>query len=76
VQLVEYVGRSYEALVQLEGEDGGQLLVQSSQAPDAGSVIEFGVHPRRLLLFPYDEQGRSGGVSRHVPIQSTATAER
>ena len=33
VLLVEYVGRAYEVLVQLEGEGNTQLLVYSTQAP-------------------------------------------
>ncbi len=58
VQLVEYVGRSYEALVRLEGESDAQLLVHSSHAPESGALIELGVHPDRLLLFPGDDEER------------------
>ncbi len=65
VQFVEYVGRSYESLVQLDDTEGAQMLVQSAHAPESGSLIEFGVRPGRLLLFADDAtDGTSGHVSQ------------
>jgi putative spermidine/putrescine transport system ATP-binding protein len=51
VKLVEYLGKSFETLVLLEGDEHSQLLVHSSHAPEHGSLIEFGIRPDRLLLF-------------------------
>jgi putative spermidine/putrescine transport system ATP-binding protein len=61
VQLVEYVGRSYEALVRLEGNEEAQLLVQGSHAPESGTLIKFGIRPNRLLLFPLEEKAATTG---------------
>jgi ABC-type Fe3+/spermidine/putrescine transport system ATPase subunit len=61
VLLVEYVGRAYEVLVQLAGEGNPQLLVHTAHAPEMGSVLEFALHPERLLLFTDDET--NGGSS-------------
>jgi putative spermidine/putrescine transport system ATP-binding protein len=55
VKLVEYLGKSFEALVLLEGDEQTQLLVHSSQAPEHGSLIKFGIRPDRLLLFSSEE---------------------
>jgi putative spermidine/putrescine transport system ATP-binding protein len=66
VQLVEYVGRTFEVLVRLE-EDGTQLLVHSERPPSADEVIEFGVRPERLLLFSEDDAG-----AHTIPIPSVS----
>ncbi|HEY4388482.1 MAG TPA: TOBE domain-containing protein [Ktedonobacteraceae bacterium] len=55
VQLIEYVGRAYESLVRMEDESGVQLLVHSVQRPEAGLLLDFGVQPEHLLLFPDPE---------------------
>lgn len=75
VQLVEYVGRAYEALVYLEDKEGGeerQILVQSAHAPEGGAQLEFGVRPERLLLFP-DDTGDSTPAA--LPDATPRTAE-
>lgn len=69
VQLVEYVGRSYEILVRLEGDDEAQLLVHSTHALESGSLIEFGIHPARLLLFPDEEKSATAGEASHGTFQ-------
>jgi putative spermidine/putrescine transport system ATP-binding protein len=61
VQLVEYAGRSYETLVRLEGDEEAQLLVYSAHALEGGSLIEFGINPARLLLFP--DETKNGATS-------------
>ncbi|MDQ2718125.1 MAG: ABC transporter ATP-binding protein [Chloroflexota bacterium] len=62
VQLVEYMGKSFESLVHLEGAEETQLLVQSQRAPESGTLLDFSVHPDRFLLFPADNQGQPGVV--------------
>jgi len=54
VVLVEYVGKAFEAVVRLENDEGCQILVQSEQPLEAGHLIEFGIRPDRLLLFPVE----------------------
>jgi putative spermidine/putrescine transport system ATP-binding protein len=78
VQLVEYVGREYEALVQVEGEEETQLLVHSSHAPESGSLLEFGVRPNRLLLFSDNTQPSvDDGTAQSVEAEtSVVKAER
>jgi putative spermidine/putrescine transport system ATP-binding protein len=63
VRLVEYMGKSFEALTQMaeqSGAPGQQLLVHSPQSPAPGATIAFGVRPERLLLFPAGEAGVAG----------------
>ncbi|MBV9711977.1 MAG: ABC transporter ATP-binding protein [Ktedonobacteraceae bacterium] len=72
VQLVEYVGRAYESLVQLEGEENVQLLVHSTHAPENGSVLEFAMQPERLLLFSNDEGSAGGGTQNYARIEPAA----
>jgi ABC-type Fe3+/spermidine/putrescine transport system ATPase subunit len=60
VRLVEYMGKSFEALTELSGDGGEpeqQLLVHSLQAPAPDATIAFGVRPERLLLFAQSEAG-------------------
>lgn len=63
VQLVEYMGKSFESLVYLEGAEGTQLLVQSQRAPESGAFMDFSVHPDRFLLFPAGNQEQPGAVA-------------
>jgi ABC-type Fe3+/spermidine/putrescine transport system ATPase subunit len=60
VQLIEYVGRAYESLVRMEDESEVQLLVHSTQKPEADSLLDFGVQPEHLLLFPDPEANDDG----------------
>lgn len=77
VQLVEYMGRSYEALVKLENEDGIQLLVHGTHAPENGTQIELGVRPDRLLLFPDGEKSSVGSTfSPTLAAEPAGQAER
>jgi putative spermidine/putrescine transport system ATP-binding protein len=55
VQIVEYLGKAFEAMVQIDGTPA-QLLVQSNQPMQPGQLVEFTVRPERLLLFTADEQ--------------------
>ncbi|HEX7737152.1 MAG TPA: ABC transporter ATP-binding protein [Ktedonobacteraceae bacterium] len=66
VRLVEYLGKAYEALVDL-GKGGQQLLVHSPVALDSGAEIEFGIARARLLLFPPENA---------TPASSAAMAPR
>jgi hypothetical protein len=56
VQLVEYLGKTFESLVRLEGMEETQLLVQGQHGPESGALLDFSIHPDRLLLFPADSQ--------------------
>ncbi len=84
VQLIEYVGRAYEAVVHLEagdGKGGGMvgmtLLVQSAHTPEMGSLLEFGVRPERLLLFASDDdQAPVEPVAPDKMAEPVAKAER
>lgn len=77
VQLVEYLGKSFEALVQLDNDGQGKLLVHGSSAPEPGSEIEFGVRPERLLLFhDNDVTSPEEPVSSEAPIVASAEVER
>lgn len=80
VQLVEYVGRAYEALVRLDGETGAQLLVHSGHAPAGGAEIEISINPERLLLFSEEESEGSESILQSGAVnpsdESTVSAER
>ncbi|HZR44381.1 MAG TPA: ABC transporter ATP-binding protein [Ktedonobacteraceae bacterium] len=86
VQLVEYVGRAYESLVRLVGKqetqddspEGQTLLVHSEHAPESGALLEFGVRPERLLLFPVDddEQASGASVTQGAATEPAVKAER
>jgi len=54
VHLVDYVGKSYELLVRLEGAETLQLLVCSQTPTEPEQPLQFGIRPERLLLFPVD----------------------
>jgi putative spermidine/putrescine transport system ATP-binding protein len=62
VHLVEYVGKAFEVLVRLDGEEDTQLLIHSEEAPTPETLIEFGVRPDRLLLFPFDSDATVSSV--------------
>jgi len=70
VQLVEYMGKSFEALVTLPGEGGdARALVHSPQAPAVGATVAFGVRPDRLLAFPEGATAAAGLNGAHaVPL--------
>ncbi len=54
IQLVEYMGKSFEGLVKLNGSDQ-QVMTHSQQPLENGQAVEFGIRPDRLLLFPQDD---------------------
>ncbi len=72
VQLVEYLGKAFEALVHLEN-GGQQLLVHSPVPLASGAEIEFRIAPERLLLFPTENPGLSGATP--VPQPQPAPVE-
>ena len=59
VQLVEYIGHGFEAVVSLESEGGHHLLVHSPLRPGTQAAVTFGVRPDRLLIFPDTEPATS-----------------
>jgi putative spermidine/putrescine transport system ATP-binding protein len=58
VHLTEYVGKAFETVIRLEGDDRLQLFAHSERLRDAETTVQFGVRPDRLLLFSADEQQR------------------
>jgi putative spermidine/putrescine transport system ATP-binding protein len=50
--ITEYIGKAFEILVRLEGNEDTQLFVYSQQYVESGSSISFSIRPERLLLFP------------------------
>lgn len=75
VQFVEYVGRSYEALVRLDDTTGAQMLVQSAQPPESGALIEFGVRPNRLLLFVDEATDKTGDAVMQKTVAGATQTE-
>jgi len=69
VQLIEYLGTSFEILVQLEGENQSQFLLRSQYPPAVNETVIFTVPPERLLLFPLSEAS-----STKVVKQSTISS--
>jgi putative spermidine/putrescine transport system ATP-binding protein len=54
IQLVEYMGKSFEGLLTLDGTS--QQLMCHSQSPlENGQAVEVGIRAERLLLFPVEE---------------------
>ncbi len=77
VQLVEYLGKSFEALVHLEGEHEERLLVHSSTPPEHGSQLDFAIRPERLLLFPGGDIATGTGVEETTSsIEPAVKVER
>lgn len=74
VRFVEYLGKAFEALVNLEGASQ-QLLVQSPVALVHGTEIEFGIAPDRLLLFPA-ENAEEVAAAPPEPEESTVEGRR
>jgi putative spermidine/putrescine transport system ATP-binding protein len=59
VKLVEYMGKSFEGLIQLEGSQQ-QVMAHSQQPLENGQRVELGIRPERLLLFPMDAIAGAG----------------
>ncbi|MDB5082289.1 MAG: transporter related protein [Chloroflexi bacterium] len=59
VKLVEYMGKSFEGLIQLEGTQQ-QVMAHSQQPLENGQRVELGIRPERLLLFPMDAIAGAG----------------
>lgn len=59
VHLVDYVGKSFEAVVRLA--DGSQLIINSPVALELEHDVRFGIPPERLLLFPADPDMKTRG---------------
>ena len=77
VQLVEYIGKTFEVLVRLEGEQGRQLLAQCKHLPEVGEALSFGVRPERLLVFASDEPAGSSELAAGASAaEPTAKAVR
>ena len=75
IQFVEYLGKAFEALVNL-GNEGQQLLVQSPGPLVSGAEIEFGISPDRLLLFPTENATVPDTAVATSPPQESAVEGR
>jgi putative spermidine/putrescine transport system ATP-binding protein len=75
VQLVEYLGKAFEAVVQLEGAPAAQLLVQSSRPLHPGESVEFGIRPERLLFYRDDAVGSGEPMVRQGAASSSLAAQ-
>lgn len=56
VQLIEYLGTSFEVLVRLNGDSQGEFLIHTQQAVAVHEPVTFTVPPERLLVFPLSEE--------------------
>jgi putative spermidine/putrescine transport system ATP-binding protein len=74
VHLVEYIGKAFEVLVRLDGDEDTQLLIHSETPLVSETPVEFGVRPDRLLLFPFDSDasvsGKKPQAQRVMPVLS------
>jgi putative spermidine/putrescine transport system ATP-binding protein len=59
-KLVEYLGQAFEVAVTIGDKAEKQLLVYSSEMPEIGAEITFGIRPERLLIFADQEEPESG----------------
>ena len=50
--ITEYIGKAFEVVVRVEGDEETQLFVYSQQLVESGIDISFSIRPERLLLFP------------------------
>jgi putative spermidine/putrescine transport system ATP-binding protein len=57
VTLVEYMGKAFETLVELEGSPEQQLMVHSYHPVENGATVNFALRSDRLLLFPLESLG-------------------
>jgi putative spermidine/putrescine transport system ATP-binding protein len=54
VRLTEYVGKAFETVISVEGDEKLQFVACSERPRDLETAVKFGVRPDRLLLFPTD----------------------
>lgn len=69
-RMVEYLGKVFEVVVQLEGAQGRSLLLQSRYIPEIGTTVTFGIRPERLLIFPGQEDNQQTSASGVVESAS------
>lgn len=70
-RMVEYLGKVFEVVVQLEGARGRSLLLQSRHIPEIGATVTFGIRPERLLIFPGREDNQQMSAPGVVESAST-----
>lgn len=75
-RMVEYLGKMFEVVVQLDGPQGRTLLLHSRQMPEIGTKLSFGIRPERLLIFPAqegeaDENSQRGSASSVLELSGT-----
>jgi putative spermidine/putrescine transport system ATP-binding protein len=54
VHLTEYIGKGFETVISVEGDEKLQFVASSERPRDLETSVKFGVRPDRLLLFPAD----------------------
>lgn len=75
VQVVEYIGRGFEASVRLDREQGEQILLRSPDHLTNAATVTFGVRPERLLIYPVESEiaqlaSLNGNALPPVPVLS------
>ena len=70
--ITEYIGKAFEVVVRVEGDEETQLFVYSQQPVESGTDISFSIRPERLLLFPTTDTLTTNGVSpRMTEVSAT-----
>ena len=64
--ITEYIGKAFEVVVRIEGNEETQLFVYSQQPVESGTNISFSIRPERLLLFPTTDTLTTNSTSPHV----------
>lgn len=72
VHITEYLGKAFEVVVRLEGDEDTQLFVYSQQPVESGSSLHFSIRPERLLLFPITETLTANVASPRTTAASAA----
>ncbi len=70
--ITEYIGKAFEVVVRLEGDENTQLFVYSQQPVESGTDIHFSIRPERLLLFPTTDTQTANILSQHTTDEASA----
>ncbi len=64
--ITEYIGKAFEVVVRVEGDEETQLFVYNQQHVESGTDISFAIRPERLLLFPTTDTLTTNSISSHM----------
>jgi len=68
--ITEYIGKAFEVVVHVEGDEETQLFVYSQQLVESGIDISFSIRPERLLLFPTTDTPTTNGAAPRITESS------